>query len=92
MPKSEKKTNIEEGDPESREIPIPEDLELFLNENPEVYKNFNSFSPSHRRELLIFMNKAKHAETRLKRINKIISFILKKAPPKNNRKKFWLYK
>lgn len=67
-----------EFDPESRELPIPEDLELILKENIGNWQKFISLSPSHRRELLLFIKDAKHTETRLHRIYKAIDHLAEK--------------
>ena len=60
-----------EHDPESRELPVPEDIELILSENIDIYSAFLKLSPAHRRELILFVTDAKKPETRLKRIQKI---------------------
>jgi hypothetical protein len=60
-----------EYDPESRELPVPEDVELILAENSEIYNAFLKLSTSHRRELIQYVTNAKKDDTRLKRIQKI---------------------
>jgi hypothetical protein len=64
-----------EFDPDSREIRIPEDLEVILKENEENWQKFINLSSSHRREMLQFLSDAKKVETRVNRINKIIYFL-----------------
>ena len=60
-----------EYDPESRDLPVPEDVELILSEDSRIYKAFLQVSPSQRREMLQYVISAKKTETRLKRIQKI---------------------
>lgn len=57
-----------EYDQESRDISIPEDVELILSESAQVYQTFLQLSPSYRREILKYILMAKREETRLKRI------------------------
>lgn len=60
-----------EFDAESREIPIPEDVELIFSESAMVFETFSKLSPSQRRELLKYILMAKREETRLKRIEHV---------------------
>lgn len=80
------KANIKEGeilnvnlefDPDSRELTIPEDLELIMNENRDVWNKFLSMTSAHRNELIKFLASAKRPETRLKRIERIIDHTIK---------------
>ena len=71
-----------EYDPVSRELPIPEDLELILKEKDSLWEQFVTLTPSHRRELIQYLNEAKKPESRLIRINKIISHLIIKKPSK----------
>ena len=57
-----------EYDPVSREVPIPEDVEMILAEDEAVLHEFLNGSPSDRRQFIIYILQAKHEETRLKRI------------------------
>lgn len=61
-----------EYDSKSREMDIPEDLELIMSENRQNLDKFLKMTTSHRNELLKYLASAKRPETRLKRINKII--------------------
>ena len=61
-----------EYDPVSREIPIPEDVEMILAEDEAVLKEFLNGSPSDRRQFILYILQAKHEETRLKRIQVLV--------------------
>jgi uncharacterized protein YdeI (YjbR/CyaY-like superfamily) len=64
-----------EFDPESRELSVPEDVELILSENAQLIKEFHRLTPAHRRELILFVEDAKKPETRLKRIQRLVMHI-----------------
>jgi uncharacterized protein YdeI (YjbR/CyaY-like superfamily) len=68
--------NREDGDPV-----IPDDLMIALNNNRLAYNNFLKFSLSNRRLYIFWLNSAKKAETRLKRIEKIVVRAEKNIPP-----------
>ena len=51
-----------EYDPESRELPVPEDVELILSEDSRIYEAFLRVSPSQRREILKYVIDAKKAK------------------------------
>ncbi|MFY8112265.1 MAG: YdeI/OmpD-associated family protein [Flavobacterium sp.] len=51
---------------------IPEDLQLAFDVNPKAWSNYQSFSPSYRKNYLYWLNQAKRTETRDKRIKEII--------------------
>ena len=57
-----------EYDPVSRDIPLPEDVEMILAEEHGILEEFLNTSPSYQRELTKYILKAKHENTRLKRI------------------------
>jgi hypothetical protein len=61
-----------EYDPESREIPLPEDVEMILAEDEAVLQEFLNGSPSDRRQFILYILQAKHEETRLKRIQVLV--------------------
>ncbi len=52
---------------------MPKDLEKALQENPKAKENFYRFAPSHQRIYIHWLNSAKREETRLKRIDKIVT-------------------
>jgi hypothetical protein len=60
-----------EYDSESREIPIPEDVEMIFRENSDDWETFIHMVPSYRREILSYILEAKTPETRLRRIHKL---------------------
>ena len=68
-----------EYDPESRELPVPVDLEDALNQNPDALKGFDKFSTLHRREIIARITVAKKPETREKRILKAVVHCMKRA-------------
>ncbi|MBK6263835.1 YdeI/OmpD-associated family protein [Marivirga sp. S37H4] len=51
---------------------VPEDLQQAFQRNPKAYENYQSFAPSYRKSYLYWLNQAKRAETRHKRIVQII--------------------
>ena len=61
-----------EYDPESRELPVPLDLEDALSQDISAKTGFDKFSASHKRELIVWINDAKKVETREKRITKAV--------------------
>lgn len=65
-----------ELDTSSREIAIPDDVELILRENEENWNTFLSLSESRRNEFLNYILEAKRAETRLKRIDFLITRLI----------------
>ena len=88
------KTGIKEGDkveacieydPVSRDIPIPDDIELILRENKRNWNHFLQLSPSRRNEFLSYVIEAKRPETRLKRIELVIKRIAENSARKNSR-------
>jgi uncharacterized protein YdeI (YjbR/CyaY-like superfamily) len=68
--------NRTDGDPV-----IPDDLINAFNNNGLAYNNFLKFSPSARRIYVDWLNSAKLAETRPKRIEKIIMFAERNIRP-----------
>ncbi|OOG74213.1 YdeI family protein [Flavobacterium sp. A45] len=51
---------------------IPEDLEQAFEQNKIAFENYKNFSPTYRKSYLYWLNQAKRAETRNKRITEII--------------------
>ncbi len=65
-------------DPESREAPIPgEVLEAFEDE-PGALEAFQALTVAQRREMLLWVLKARHVETRAKRIARIVQEMSKR--------------
>lgn len=71
-------------DPESRELQIPEDVELILSEDNKILQTFLELSTSHRRELIQYVTEAKKTETRLKRIQRIENHLRERMLRKGN--------
>jgi hypothetical protein len=65
-------------DPESREIPIPDEVLEAFEDEPGSLEVFQALSQAKRREVLLWILKAKHAETRAKRIAIIIGALAKR--------------
>ncbi len=59
-------------DPESRELPVPLDLEDALSQNTSAKIGFDKFSTAHKREMIIWINGAKKVETREIRITRAV--------------------
>ena len=63
-------------DTEERIVPIAEDIASVLNENPEAKALFEAMSYTHRKEYIRWIGEAKKAETRERRMLKMIEMIL----------------
>lgn len=55
---------------------VPPELNAVLKKNVELKKKFNLFTPGKKREFTDYISEAKRAETKMKRIEKIIPMIL----------------
>ncbi len=53
---------------------IPKELQQAFDKNPKAFDNYNNFAPSYRKGYLSWLNQAKRAATREKRITEIIKF------------------
>ncbi len=62
-------------DSEIKDVVVPEDLKLALEQNDAALRNFNQLSHSNKRRLLIPIDEAKTEETRQRRIDKIINVL-----------------
>jgi hypothetical protein len=68
-------------DRESRELPIPDDfLEAFADE-PGTRQVFLGLTQARRREMLMFIEKARRAETRAVRIARLIGWLREQRRP-----------
>jgi hypothetical protein len=65
---------VVELDTSERNVPIPEDL-AFALENAGLTKAFQSLAPTHRREYVQWITESKKADTRERRIAKVIERI-----------------
>jgi len=64
-----------EEDTEPRVVVIPEDVQDALSKHPEVGEFFDKLAYSHRKEYMFWISSAKRAETRQKRIVKMIELL-----------------
>ena len=62
-------------DAEVKDIIVPEDLKIALEQNDAALRNFNQLSHNNKRRLLIPIDEAKTEETRQRRIDKIINVL-----------------
>jgi uncharacterized protein YdeI (YjbR/CyaY-like superfamily) len=68
--------------------PIPKELRTVLKKHPKAASEFDTLTPSHRREIIEWVAGAKQAETRLRRADQAIERILShltSAKPKKTR-------
>lgn len=78
---SVKKPHLVYNDKRDGTPEIPADLLKELNKNKKALKNFNNFSESSRRIFIGWLNSAKKAETRPRRICKIVDLCEKNIKP-----------
>ena len=52
---------------------IPIELQQAFDQHEKAFENYNNFAPSYRKSYLYWLNQAKRAETRQKRISEIIT-------------------
>ncbi|KAA3610323.1 MAG: DUF1905 domain-containing protein [Calditrichaeota bacterium] len=64
-----------EEDKEPRVVIVPQELQITLENNPEVKTLFEKLAYTHRKEYVNWINEAKKAETRERRIKKTIEMI-----------------
>jgi hypothetical protein len=64
-----------ELDDKPRDVEVPEDLNQALAKHLRANEIFKSLSYSHKREYIQFINEAKKAETRMRRISKTIGML-----------------
>ncbi|WNM18013.1 YdeI/OmpD-associated family protein [Flavobacterium capsici] len=65
-------------------LEIPEDLQAKFNKNKVAFTNYQNFSKSYRKSYLYWLNQAKREETRMKRIEEIISLCEKNIKSRDN--------
>jgi hypothetical protein len=68
-----------------RETPVPADLAASLADEPRALGAFQSLTPAFRRQIIIFLEKAKQAKTREKRVLLIVRRMLTRTPQKKKR-------
>lgn len=72
-----------EPDPRPREIVVPEDLELILEEE-NLRPAFDALLKGRRKYLVDLVEGAKHVDTRIRRLGKCVELIRKWLAEKNN--------
>ena len=65
-----------ELDEEPRSVTVPEDFQTALQENQSAQQAFAGLAYSHQREYVLWIEDARKAETRQRRIQKAISLLL----------------
>ncbi len=60
-------------------LEVPEDMLKAIKKSKAAKVAFENFAPSHKREYVNYVNEAKRVETRLKRIEKVVEALEKKA-------------
>jgi len=73
---------VMEPDTAERTVTVPPDLKKALAGNPKAAAIFTSFSYSHRKELVDWIEQAKKPETRAGRIDKCLKMLLEHKPLK----------
>ena len=63
-----------------KEIPMPPELAAALKKNARARAMFEGFSPSHRREYLEWIDEAKRAETRARRVATAVEWMAEGKP------------
>jgi uncharacterized protein YdeI (YjbR/CyaY-like superfamily) len=70
-------------------LKVPKDFQAALEGNPEARRNFDAFTPSARKRYLYWINNAKRAETRARRLTEAVALIAQNVsvphPPKSLR-------
>jgi len=67
---------------ERRETPVPGDLAAALADEPRALAAFHALTAAFRRQIVIFLEKAKQAKTREKRVGLIVKRMLERAAKK----------
>jgi hypothetical protein len=70
---------------ERRETPVPADLAAALADEQGALAEFQSVTPAFRRQTVVFLEKAKQAKTREKRLKLIVRHMLMRAAKKQKR-------
>jgi len=73
-------------DAEPRDPILPHDLAGGLADAPRALAIFNSLTPAFRRQIVRYMEQAKHASTREKRIRIIVKRMLERAAKRKKKK------
>jgi hypothetical protein len=73
-------------DSEPRDPALPHDLAAGLADEPRALAIFNSLTPALRRQIVRYVDQAKHASTRDKRIRLIVKGMLERAAKRKKKK------
>ena len=73
-------------DSEPRDPVLPHDLAGDLADEPRALAIFNSLTPAFRRQIVRYVEQAKHATTRDKRIRLIVTRMLERAAKRRKKK------
>jgi hypothetical protein len=73
-------------DSEPRDPALPHDLAGGLADEPRALAIFHSLTPAFRRQIVRYLEQAKHANTREKRIRLIVKRMLQRAAKRKNKK------
>jgi hypothetical protein len=73
-----------EFDPESRNVPIPEDVEWILKEHERNWEAFMQLTQKRRNEMIKYILEAKRTDTRLRRIEYLIKRLMEYPVKKNS--------
>jgi len=71
---------------ERREAPVPADLAASLADEPRALAAFQTLTPAFRRQIIVFLEKAKQAKTREKRVALIVRRMLERTAKKRRKK------
>ncbi len=63
-------------DTTSREVPVPDDLAAALDSVAGARRAFDALAPSHRKEILVWINDAVRPDTRARRIARAVAHIM----------------
>jgi uncharacterized protein YdeI (YjbR/CyaY-like superfamily) len=72
-------------DTEPRDVPMPKAFAAALESNEKAKAAFEKLSPSHKKEMLLYLNFLKKPETLQRNIEKVISILLKQEPARNSK-------
>jgi uncharacterized protein YdeI (YjbR/CyaY-like superfamily) len=61
------------------ELPLPHNLRIELNDDPEAWSAFRAVPPSHRREYIGWILAAERPETRARRVEQTVRMVREKA-------------
>ncbi|HKZ22005.1 MAG TPA: YdeI/OmpD-associated family protein [candidate division Zixibacteria bacterium] len=68
-------------DPKPRIVPVPKELALALQKNKKAKLAFDKLAPSHRKEILTYLNWVKKTETLQRLVRKVVTMLAKRQKP-----------